>query len=73
MKHIFQEGFNNYLLQTNHLIDLCMDFLYVLSFAVKYYVFAIVNVEKNKLDTESFWMEIENLNATDTAKQIEVF
>jgi hypothetical protein len=66
-------GLSDYLLQPNNVIDLTMDFMYLISFALKYFTLAIVSVQKDKIESESFWSQVESLNSTEVSSQIEVY
>ena len=73
VKQIYSDGFKDYLLSINNVIDLAMMAMYVASFALKYYTILVVRHEMNRVESNEFWRVVENLNGTDVSTQKQVF
>lgn len=73
IKQIYQDGLRDYLLSINNTIDLLMIFLYIGSFALKYYNIFLVRLQLNRLESKEFWQSVNSLNEFDIQAQKDVF
>ena len=73
VKQIYSDGFKDYLMSINNVIDLSMMAMYVASFGLKYYTIFLVRHEMNRVESNEFWRVVENLNGTDVFTQKQIF
>ncbi|CAF0834169.1 unnamed protein product [Adineta ricciae] len=61
IKQCYTDGFKDYLLSWNNIVDSCMNILYLSSFALKYYVFYEVTNAISILSSNGFGLRIEGV------------
>ena len=73
IKQAYSDGFQDYLLSWNNIVDSCMNILYLSSFALKYYVIYQVNISMRKLTDGQFIQDATSICSLNQTRQWEIY
>ena len=73
IKQMYLDGLRDFLLSINNTVYFIMTFLYLSSFALKYYTILLVRMQLSRVQSNEFWQMVNNLDEFDLKAQKDVF